>query len=250
MEGALSVSVVVNNYNYERFVCQAVDSALDQTYADVEVVVVDDGSTDDSLELLRGYGDRITLLHQSNGGQAAALNAGFEAASGDLILFLDADDRLYPEAVSRVVEVYRPGDAKVQFRLDLVDRLGRSAGEVHPASGRVMPSGDVLPVLLRVGRYATSMTSGNAFPRKVLDDILPIPADSFRISADGSGALTTRWVPTGCTWRTTGRCPRWTTRGSGRSSSTTSTATTSSARRPPSGIFPSVSDSATTTRTT
>jgi glycosyltransferase involved in cell wall biosynthesis len=185
MEGALSVSVVVNNYNYERFVCQAVDSALDQTYARVEVVVVDDGSTDDSLELLRGYGDRITLLHQSNGGQAAALNAGFGAASGDLILFLDADDRLYPDAVTRVVEAFQTGDAKVQFRLDLVDRLGRSVGEVHPASGRVMPSGDVLPVLLRVGRYATSMTSGNAFPRKVLDAILPIPADSFRISADG-----------------------------------------------------------------
>src|SRR5262245_23561615 len=96
-------SIVINNYNYGRFLAGAIDSALGQTYAGTEVVVVDDGSTDESREVLARYAGRVVPVLQANGGQAAAFNAGFAACAGQVVLFLDADDLLLPTAVERAV---------------------------------------------------------------------------------------------------------------------------------------------------
>ena len=76
------VTIVVNNYNYARFLAEAIDSALAQTYAALEVVVVDDGSTDESREIIAQYGGRVIPVLKDNGGQASAFNAGFAAARG------------------------------------------------------------------------------------------------------------------------------------------------------------------------
>ena len=95
------VSIVVNNHNYERFLAEAINSALGQTYPHVEVLVVDDGSTDSSREMIEGYGDAISCLYQSQQGQTAAINRGQAAARGDIVCFLDADDVLLPDTVSR-----------------------------------------------------------------------------------------------------------------------------------------------------
>ena len=92
------VSIVVNNFNYERYVGEAIDSALAQDHDDVEVVVVDDGSTDGSPEVIASYAERIVPVLKSNGGQGSAFNAGFAAATGAAVIFLDADDRLAPQA--------------------------------------------------------------------------------------------------------------------------------------------------------
>src|SRR5690242_13648165 len=97
-------SVVVNNYNYARFLPEAIDSALDQTWAETEVIVVDDGSSDRSREIIAGYGDRIVRVFKENGGQNSALNAGFSRSRGDVILFLDSDDALLPTAAAAAVE--------------------------------------------------------------------------------------------------------------------------------------------------
>ncbi|MCC2671779.1 MAG: glycosyl transferase, partial [Armatimonadetes bacterium] len=75
-------SVIINNYNYARYLPEAVESALAQTYPHTEVVVVDDGSTDHSRAVLAGYGDRLRTVFQENGGQASAFNAGFAASRG------------------------------------------------------------------------------------------------------------------------------------------------------------------------
>lgn len=97
------VSVVIPCRNAERFLAAAIRSALAQTYAPVEVVVVDDGSTDGSREVAASFGDRITLLAQPHRGGNAARNAGIARARGEYILFLDADDILGPTcAASRV----------------------------------------------------------------------------------------------------------------------------------------------------
>lgn len=100
------VSVLINNYNYGRYLSQAIDSALGQTYPHVEVIVVDDGSTDHSQDVMKAYGDRIIPVFKDNGGQASALNAGFAASQGDIICLLDADDLFLPEKVSEVVNVF------------------------------------------------------------------------------------------------------------------------------------------------
>jgi Glycosyl transferase family 2 len=179
------VSIVVNNFNYARFLPQSIESALRQTYAPTEVVVVDDASSDGSQELILGYGSRVVpVLQERNGGQGAAFNAGFAASRGDIVIFLDADDYLYPQAAARIVGAWIPGISKVQYRLDLVDGEGRRI-DLFPAAEVGLDSGDVVPLLLAKGRYETLVTSGNAFDRGILVRVLPVPEADFRISADG-----------------------------------------------------------------
>lgn len=100
------VSILINNYNYGRFLGEAIESALNQTYKEREVIVVDDGSTDNSRQVISGYGDRIIPVLKENGGQASAFNAGFAASRGEIICFLDSDDIFCPEKVEKIVAVY------------------------------------------------------------------------------------------------------------------------------------------------
>src|SRR5215813_6060987 len=96
-------SIIIDNYNYGRFLQGAIDSALQQTYTPLEVIVVDDGSTDNSREIIAGYGPRIIPVLKENGGQASAFNAGFRVSRGAVVFFLDSDDLLIPTAVENVV---------------------------------------------------------------------------------------------------------------------------------------------------
>ena len=179
------VSIVINNFNYARFLRQCIESGLAQTYARTEIVVVDDASSDGSQEVIRGFGDRVrAVLQERNAGQAAAMNAGFAASRGDIVIFLDADDYLYEHASERIVSAWRPGISKLQYRLDLVD-IGGQTIDLFPAPEVRFDSGDVVPHLLRDGRYETTVTSGNAFGRAALESVLPVPEADFRISADG-----------------------------------------------------------------
>ena len=180
-----SVSVVVNNYNYGRFLGEAIDSALSQNYPDTEVVVVDDGSTDDSKEVISAYEGRIVKVLKENGGQASAFNAGFAASSGEIVLFLDADDYLFPEAIEKVVEAWRPGVVNVQFRLEQVDALGDPLGTFNPPHDTKMERGEVWRTLLERGYYRFPPTSALAFSREVLEQVLPVPEKSYKIAADG-----------------------------------------------------------------
>lgn len=101
------VSIIINNYNYGRFLGEAIDSALKQTYPDTEVIVVDDGSTDNSREIIDTYKESIIPVLKDNGGQASAFNAGFAATKGDIICFLDSDDIFLPEKAEKIVNVFR-----------------------------------------------------------------------------------------------------------------------------------------------
>ena len=87
------VSVIIPNYNYAQYVSQAINSVLNQTYSNIEIVVVNNGSTDNSLDILKGFGDRICLVNQKNLGQSGARKSGLARATGDFIAFLDADDK-------------------------------------------------------------------------------------------------------------------------------------------------------------
>jgi len=95
------VSIVIPTYNYGRFVEQAIDSALAQTYEKVEVIVVDDGSTDDTSDRLQRFDGRIRVIHQKNQGLSAARNTGIRAATGALVALLDSDDAFHPRKIER-----------------------------------------------------------------------------------------------------------------------------------------------------
>jgi glycosyltransferase involved in cell wall biosynthesis len=188
-EGAdLTVDIVINNYNYGVFLADAVDSALAQEHPSVNVIVVDDGSTDDSRERLRHYDGMIDVVLKENGGQASALNAGAARSRGDIVMFLDADDVLHPHAAARVAAVFSsdPRVVKVQFRMTVIDAEGHLRGITKPPSYLPLPSGD-----LRTAELAFPFdivwlpTSANAFRAETLQRILPIPEQEYpRCGAD------------------------------------------------------------------
>jgi Glycosyl transferase family 2 len=185
--GDLTVDIVINNYNYGRFLADAIDSALGQTHERVRVIVVDDGSSDGSRELLRDYEGRVTVVLKENGGQASALNAGMEHSKGDVVVFLDADDTLHPEAATRVAAAFAANEAvaKVQFRTAVIDAEGKPTGTIKPAAHLPMPSGDMRQDELAFPYDLVWMaTSANAFRAEALRRILPIPEQDFRLCAD------------------------------------------------------------------
>ncbi len=104
------VSVVIPVYNAASTICETVDSVLRQTYQHTEIVIVNDGSTDETAAVLAQYGDRITVIHQSNAGLASARNTGCGAARGEFIALLDADDRCVPERIAVQVAVMQNFD--------------------------------------------------------------------------------------------------------------------------------------------
>jgi glycosyltransferase involved in cell wall biosynthesis len=185
IEDRIPVSIVIANYNYARFLRRCIDSALEQNYDEAEVIVVDDASTDRTADVIASYGSRIkTCLREVNGGHAAAFNTGFASSHGKIVLFLDADDYLYPNAVSEVVDAWEEKTAQVQFRLHIVDEQ-MQVKDVFPPAELPFDSGDVTPKLLEKGRYQTTVTSGLAFERSVLDRVMPVPEQEFRQGADG-----------------------------------------------------------------
>ena len=177
----MRISIVINNYNYRHFVGRAIESALAQTHDDVEVVVVDDGSTDDSLDVIRGFGSRIKVIEKRNGGQGSAYNAGYGLATGGALFFLDADDWLYPEAAARVAATWRDGVSKVQFPLELVDREGQSMGRRVPRS---MHDREAMNLLKDFGAYGSPPGSGNAYGAEFLKHVMPMDEGIWRTAAD------------------------------------------------------------------
>ncbi len=187
MAQPLLVSIIINNYNYGRFLAQAIDSALRQTHPPVEVIVVDDGSTDDSRSIIDRYGARVVPVRKDNGGQASALNAGVAHCHGEVVIFLDADDLLLPDIAARVAAVFeaQPEVAKVQYRLEVVDEWGKPTGLVRPPWRQPMPQGELRArVLAFPDDIPWQPTSGNAFTSKVLRRIFPVPEGIYRICAD------------------------------------------------------------------
>jgi hypothetical protein len=181
------VSIIVNNHNYGRFLPEAIASALAQRDENVEVVVVDDGSTDCSRDVITGFGQRVRAVFQENLGQKAAFNAGFLAASGDVVIFLDADDALAPHAASAVASAFamHPDAGRVVFRLKVIDSAGRPTGALVPPARLALPDGDVRRAALH---YPDDLpwppTSGNAFARWALARILPLTLDDSPVDAD------------------------------------------------------------------
>jgi hypothetical protein len=125
------VSVIVPSFNHAPYLRECIDSVLAQDHAPLEVIVVDDGSSDGSVEILQGYGQRITLLQQRGGRQARARNLGLGVARGELVAFLDSDDRYLPGRISAAVAAFAaaPDAAVVWADYRHIDATGRPTGE-------------------------------------------------------------------------------------------------------------------------
>jgi glycosyltransferase involved in cell wall biosynthesis len=171
------VSILINNYNYGRFLTDAIDSALNQTYRNLEVIVVDDGSTDDSREIIAGYGNRIISVLKENGGQASALNAGVAASRGEIICLLDSDDSFNAHKVEIVVPYCCPG-SMLYHPL----RLEPGAGIFPPKVGPV--NFYRFARQFRFVPYVGSPTSGLVLGRELALRLMPLPTQYVRSCAD------------------------------------------------------------------
>lgn len=182
-------SVLIVNYNYERYLGAAIDSALQQTYQQLEIIVCDDGSTDGSRDVISRYvaaDSRIKRIFKQNAAVAAALNDAYRASSGEIITMLDADDLFEKEKLARVVERFR-ADGRVGMILNglrKIDSSGREIGRI-PQLGR-FDRGELRDAILQsAGHFSAAPTSGISMRRECAERVFPIPETDFRTEADG-----------------------------------------------------------------
>jgi|tagenome__1003787_1003787.scaffolds.fasta_scaffold20983115_2 glycosyltransferase involved in cell wall biosynthesis len=177
------VTVLIDTYNYGRYVGEAIESVLGQDFSknDREILVIDDGSTDDTVDQLHQYRESVVYLHKPNGGQASAFNLGLELARGQIICLLDADDYWLPGKLKRVVEEFEcnPEAGMVYHGFRQLDsRVGSCRGGGLPLFSGFLPANfhDLLGYIL----FPTSFL---AFRRNALELLLPIP-EGLIIQAD------------------------------------------------------------------
>ena len=125
----MKVSIVIPVFNAEKYISECIESALNQTHKNIEIIAVDDGSTDKSLELLQRYENKIKVISKENAGTATALNVGIKAMSGEWFKWLSADDALYPNAIEELVSATKKINGKKKTILyssyDIMDSKGK-----------------------------------------------------------------------------------------------------------------------------
>jgi hypothetical protein len=166
----MKLSIIIANCNYRDFVGAAISSALAVEWPDKEVIVVDDDSTDDSRDVINGFQGKVAAYFRPKSYQLGAHIFGFEQSSGDVIIFLDADDLLEPDVMLEVAKVWRPGVSKVQYRMNVIDATGSQLGTAIPQFPPVDDTEKLRRTFLHTMTYATPPGSGNAYSRDFVRD--------------------------------------------------------------------------------
>ncbi len=182
----MKVSVLINNYNYAEYVCEAIQSALSQSRPPDEIIVVDDGSTDESVALIEAEFKEQPSIHiitKSNQGQLSAFNAGFQASSGDLVFFLDADDLYAKDYLSRAIDFYdRHPDCG--FLHSAIEKFGAETG-IDRAYPQDFDHGFSVIEALESRHFRGGQTTSLSLRRSILEAFLPLSLErDWQIRAD------------------------------------------------------------------
>ncbi len=163
------VSVIIPNYNYEKYITRTIDSVLEQTYKHIEIIVVDDGSKDNSLKVLEKYGHKITVLEQANQGVSLARNTGVAVSSGEYVAFLDADDIWLPAKLEAQMQKFfdNPDFGLVHCSMTYIDRNDEISGE-----NRNGKEGRLASDILRLdGGAIVGAGSTCLIPKRIFDEV-------------------------------------------------------------------------------
>ena len=147
----MKISIIIPVYNSEKYLEECIQSAIQQTYPSIEIIAINDGSTDSSLEILNKYSNKIIIINKENGGVASARNKGFDASTGDWIKLLDNDDVLYPDAVKLLAEeVQKLKDEKTVLysHADFIDEQGKVIGRLLEPDNNSLNNFEINTILL------------------------------------------------------------------------------------------------------
>jgi glycosyltransferase involved in cell wall biosynthesis len=167
----MKLSVIIANHNHADFIGSAISSALAIDWPEKEVIVVDDASTDSSRLVIEGFSGKVAAHYRPKSHQLGAHMFGFEQSTGDVIIFLDADDLLEPEVMREVAKVWRPDASKVQFRMNLIDASNAPLGSAIPQFPPKEDPKRLRRTFLRTMAYTTPPGTGNAYSRNFVRDV-------------------------------------------------------------------------------
>ncbi|XPV68885.1 MAG: glycosyltransferase family 2 protein [Halarcobacter sp.] len=180
------VSILIDNYNYEKYISNAIESALNQTYKNYEIIIVDDGSIDDSKKIIDSYVQKypqiIRAIYKENGGQASAFNVGIKEIKGELICFLDSDDEFESNKLEEIVDLYEKGYEYIFNDHTMIFDNNAPKG-YEPI--RYPYNGQNLFLLYYISKYVGGICSTLSISKKIAEQIFPIEDEKgWRIQAD------------------------------------------------------------------
>lgn len=182
------VSVLIANHNYEDYIGLAIESVLAQTYSQLELIVCDDGSTDQSRAVIQHYAhdERVHVIQTDHQGQAAAWNAAYAIARGAILCTLDADDCFVPDKLATIVRYFQlhPAVGCLVHPMTVIDQTGHPIQQI-PFLSRFAVGWIASAVVRRGGRWRFMPASTLCFRRELAEAVFPIPETLFRRTADG-----------------------------------------------------------------
>lgn len=183
----MQVSIIIANYNYARYLNAAVTSVLEQSYQNFEIVIVDDGSTDNSREVIENiqkqHPDRVRTIFQANQGQGGAFNTGFAVSSGEIIAFLDADDVWKPNKLERILREF--SDSKVVGVMHQLENIDADGNQLETSPPLALPN-NLAELIIKTGNaWFFSPTSALSYRRHALSQVFPVDAVKWRTCVDG-----------------------------------------------------------------
>ena len=167
-------SVIIPCYNYERYVAQAIRSVNNQDFASFEVIAVNAGSTDNSRAVIEEF-KNIVITDAPSGSAALACDVGLKRAQGDWIIFLDADDFLFPHALSTLAPLLHADYVKCQFNLSIVNKHGVLLQDKMIRTPSFYNSDKISKSFFLTSTYIWPTTSGNAYNRHFINRLFPLP---------------------------------------------------------------------------
>jgi glycosyltransferase involved in cell wall biosynthesis len=180
------VTILITNYNHGNYLAEAIESALKQTYSYIEIIVIDDGSTDNSLSVIERFKGKIITITKENGGQASAINTGFDNCHGDIICLLDADDIWLPHKVENIVKAFTDKDELVSIVYHQVQNINQTGEPQDKLLPRYKPvKGKITRQVVKAGGwFPFPPSTALSFSRDFLSWVMNIPEMQFKTYAD------------------------------------------------------------------